>query len=195
MRSAFETVDGRRGAHDEIDGHLAAWTETQSKVAVTSALQMFGVPVAPMLTGSEQARDPHFQARGFPRWIEQQELGWIAMEGPAFQASGMSDVVTRQAPLLGEHTRAVCRELLELPDAEIEELVEAGDRDASRGGNLGEDEPWWRLIGNPLVAVSAIPGGAALQFRHDNDNPRIVEIVLEAGALRVALRPFEKAQS
>ena len=77
----------------------------------------------------------------------------------------------------------------------VEELVEAGDRDASRGVNLGEDEPWWRLIGNPLVAVSAVPGGAALQFRHDNDNPRIVEIVLEAGALRVALRPFEKAQS
>ena len=133
MRSEFETVDGRRGAHDEIDGHLAAWTETQSKVAVTSALQMFGVPVAPMLTGSEQARDPHFQARGFPRWIEQQELGWIAMEGPAFQASGMSDVVTRQAPLLGEHTRAVCRELLELPDAEIEELVEAGALEVPRG--------------------------------------------------------------
>ena len=77
----------------------------------------------------------------------------------------------------------------------VAELVEAGDGDASRGVNLGEEEPWWRLVGTPLVRVSAIPGGAALQFRHDNDNPRVVEIILEAGALRVGLRPSEKALS
>ncbi|MDP7571124.1 MAG: hypothetical protein QF391_05910, partial [Myxococcota bacterium] len=69
---------------------------------------------------------------GFPRWIEQQELGWIGMEGPAFCASGMSDIVTRQAPLLGEHSRAICRELLELQDAEIEELVKAGTLEVPR---------------------------------------------------------------
>ena len=132
MAPEFETLEGRRAAHDEIDAHLAEWTAAQSKVLVTSALQMFGVPAAPMLTGSEQAKDPHFQARGFPRWIEQQELGWIGMEGPAFCASGMSDIVTRQAPLLGEHSRAICRELLELQDAEIEELVKAGTLEVPR---------------------------------------------------------------
>ena len=132
MQSEYDTLDGRRAAEDEIDARLSEWTAAQSKVSVTSALQMFGVPAAPMLTGSEQARDPHFQARGFPRWIEQQELGWIGMEGPAFHASGMSDIVTRQAPLLGEHTRSICRELLDLPDAEIEDLVKAGALEVPR---------------------------------------------------------------
>ena len=132
LKPEFETLAGRRSAHDEIDAHLTEWTASQSKVSVTSALQMFGVPAAPMLTGSQQAQDPHFQARGYPRWIEQQELGWIGLEGPAFHASGMSDVVTRQAPLLGEHTRAVCRELLDLGDAEIEELVKAGTLEVPR---------------------------------------------------------------
>ena len=72
------------------------------------------------------------------------------------------------------------------------ELVESGDADALRRVNLGEEEPWWRLIGNPIVAVTATDGGVALQFRHDGDNPRIVEVTLAGGALRVALRPFEK---
>ena len=42
--------------------------------------------------------DPHYQIRGFARWVEQQDLGWIAMEGPCFRASGMSDVAMKQAP-------------------------------------------------------------------------------------------------
>ena len=77
----------------------------------------------------------------------------------------------------------------------VVELVAAGDLDALRRVNLGEEEPWWRLVGSPLVAVHAISGGAALQFRHDDDNPRVVEIVLEAGTLRVGLRPLDKAPS
>ena len=77
----------------------------------------------------------------------------------------------------------------------VVELVAAGDLDALRRVNLGEEEPWWRLVGSPLVAVHAISGGAALQFRHDEDNPRVVEIVLEAGTLRVGLRPLDKAPS
>ena len=73
-----------------------------------------------MYTGTDQAGDPHFQARGYPRWIDQQELGWICMEGPAFKASGMSDINLFQAPLLGEHTREIARDLLNLADDEIE---------------------------------------------------------------------------
>lgn len=77
----------------------------------------------------------------------------------------------------------------------VAELGEAGETNAPPGVSLGEEEPWWRLIGSPLVRVSAVPGGAALQFRHDNDNPRVVEILLEAGTLRVGLLPLEKAPS
>ena len=54
------------------------------------------------------------------------DLGWIGLEGPSFRASGMSDVVTLQAPRLGEHTRTICREILDVPEDEIEALVAAG---------------------------------------------------------------------
>jgi crotonobetainyl-CoA:carnitine CoA-transferase CaiB-like acyl-CoA transferase len=122
----YRTVDGRRAAADEIDAQLREWTSGQTKAAVTMGLQMFGVPVAPMLTGREQASDPHFQARGYPRWVDQQDLGWMAFEGPCFEASGMSDVVVTQAPKVGEHTREIGRQLLGLSETELDALVEAG---------------------------------------------------------------------
>ena len=95
-------------------------------MSVTSTLQMFAVPVAPMFTATDQLNDPHFQARGYPRWRDQQDLGWIAFEGPSFKASGMSDVAIFQAPKLGEHTREICDELLGLSPDEVEKLVAAG---------------------------------------------------------------------
>ena len=55
----------------------------------------------------------------------------MCMEGPAFRASGMQDVFIGQAPLLGEHTRQLAREL-GLADEEIEKLVAAGTLEVPR---------------------------------------------------------------
>jgi crotonobetainyl-CoA:carnitine CoA-transferase CaiB-like acyl-CoA transferase len=132
MQPALEKAAGRFAAQDEIDARLAAWTSGQSRIDVTATLQMFEVPAAPMFTGSDQFRDPHYQARGYPRWIEQQDLGWISLEGPCFRASGMQDVYVAQAPKLGEHTREICRELLGKDDDEIGALVAAGTLEVPR---------------------------------------------------------------
>lgn len=123
---ALATLEGRRAAHDAIDLELAQWTSTQSPAVVTSTLQMFSVPAAPMFTATDQLCDPHYQSRGYARWCEQQDLGWIAFEGPSFQASGMSDVRIFQAPKVGEHTREICGELLGLSAEEVEKLVASG---------------------------------------------------------------------
>jgi crotonobetainyl-CoA:carnitine CoA-transferase CaiB-like acyl-CoA transferase len=133
---AYDTADGRLAAQDAIDAELAAWTHARSKHEATDALQRHGVPSGPMLTGSEQLDDPHFVARGYPRWLDQQDLGRMAFEGPAFRGSGMTDVVLFQAPRLGEHTEEICRELLGMTDAEIRELLESG---ALEGPPAGSD--------------------------------------------------------
>ena len=65
---------------------------------------------------------------------------------------------------------------------------------------LEEDEPWWRLLGNPLTA--AWPGGVEtgvgarglgslmvlkLRFRDEGENPRIVQLEATGNAIRVSL--------
>jgi crotonobetainyl-CoA:carnitine CoA-transferase CaiB-like acyl-CoA transferase len=123
---SYSTLEGRVDFQDEIDERLREWTSSQSTQALTATLQMFKIPAAPMFTSREQMRDPHFMARGYGHWVDQQGLGWIAFEGPAFHASGMEDVFIRQAPLLGEHTREIARELLGLDADEIEQKIADG---------------------------------------------------------------------
>ena len=102
--------------------------------SVTATLQMFGVPAAPVYTSTDQSFDPHYQARNYLRWVDQQDLGWMCFEGPAFRASGMSELDIRQAPLLGENTRQIARDRLGLDDEEIEKLVAAGTLEVPRDG-------------------------------------------------------------
>ena len=120
------TAAGRFAAHDEIDKQLTRWTEARSKSEVAELLQAHGVPAGPMLTAGDQLDDPHFTAHGYARPIDQQDLGPILLEGPAFVASGMQDVNIFQAPRLGEHTREICRELLGMEQAEIDRLLSEG---------------------------------------------------------------------
>jgi crotonobetainyl-CoA:carnitine CoA-transferase CaiB-like acyl-CoA transferase len=120
------TAAGRLARQDALDAGLAAWTRTLPKYDVAAKLQQHGVPCGPMLTSTDQLDDPHFAARGYARWTEQQDIGRISMEGPCFQATGMADADIRQAPRLGEHTREIARTLLGLADAEIDRLVAAG---------------------------------------------------------------------
>ncbi len=122
----YGSAEGRRAHHDRIDERLRDWTRLQTRQAATATLQMFGVPSAPMYQARDQMSDPHFQARGYPRWLDQQGLGWMAFEGPAFRASGMRDVHLEQAPLVGEHTREIAGELLGLDAEEIEAKIAAG---------------------------------------------------------------------
>ncbi|MBY0401748.1 CoA transferase [Myxococcota bacterium] len=122
----YATAAGRLANQDELDAKLAEWTKARTKLGVTAILQMFKVPCAPMFTARDQLHDPHYQSRGYLRWIDQQIVGWMALEGPCFRASGMSDVTIFQAPLVGEHTRAIARDVLGLSDEEIEVKIAAG---------------------------------------------------------------------
>jgi crotonobetainyl-CoA:carnitine CoA-transferase CaiB-like acyl-CoA transferase len=122
----YHTAAGRQAAQDAIDERLREWTAGQTKRSVTATLQMFGVPAAPMYTASDQLGDPHLQARGYGRWLDQPGVGWIAYEGPPYRATGMEDIVVFEAPWIGGHTREIARELLGLGEAEVEQLIGEG---------------------------------------------------------------------
>jgi crotonobetainyl-CoA:carnitine CoA-transferase CaiB-like acyl-CoA transferase len=74
----------------------------------------------------DQLHDPHYQVRGYGDWVEQQGLGWMSFEGPAFRATGIASTPTFQAPLVGEHTREIARDLLGLDSAEIDRNIADG---------------------------------------------------------------------
>jgi crotonobetainyl-CoA:carnitine CoA-transferase CaiB-like acyl-CoA transferase len=123
---ALATVEGRRARADEVDTHIREWTAAQSKDAVAGACQRAGLPAAPMITGSEMATDPQYVARHFAVTIDQPGVGPLVLDGPAFRGTHMVGPGIRPAPDLGEHTRAIARDLLDLDDDEIDRLLAAG---------------------------------------------------------------------
>lgn len=85
---------------------------------------------------------------------------------------------------------------------EGEVRVEAvAEREALPGGlvSLAEEDPWWRVLGQPItaarpldaeqepVARAARLGGFALRFREPEQNPRVVRVAAAGPALRVTL--------
>ena len=74
------------------------------------------------------------------------------------------------------------QEVREKQVASREQLSEPFDR-------MDEEEPWWRVLGNPLTRVRdlkvGVGKGVALQFRTDADNPRLIAILPGDRGLRV----------
>jgi len=119
-------VAGRRRRAAEIEAALAEWTSERTDREVMEILQAHGVPAGRMMYMSDEPGDPHLQARGYLRELDQSGLGPVLFEGPAFRSSALADVDLFPAPLLGEHTREICRNLLGLDDEQVELLISRG---------------------------------------------------------------------
>ena len=122
----WESAVSRRAHHDELDTHLASWTSQRSDREVMEHLQAHGVAAGMMAYPSDQPTDPHLLARGYVRTLEQPGVGPLFVEGPSFTGTDLTDVTIGPAPRLGEHTRAICAELLGLAPGRVEELLAAG---------------------------------------------------------------------
>jgi crotonobetainyl-CoA:carnitine CoA-transferase CaiB-like acyl-CoA transferase len=138
---ALATRAGRRAAHDEIDGHLAAWCATRDSGEVADALSAAGVPTGVTLRQNETAGIPQLQARRFWERVEHPVLGgYTAQSYAARLASGPEVYNRRHAPMLGEHNTEILSGLLGLSGAQVGQLERDGivgtspsSADASRG--------------------------------------------------------------
>jgi hypothetical protein len=57
----------------------------------------------------------------------------MAYEGKAFHPSGMKDIQFFEAPLIGQHTRAIARELIGLDDETVDRYVKDGVLEVTEG--------------------------------------------------------------
>ena len=122
----FETAPGRIEARAELDRRVAEWTSSRTDHEVTDILQRAGVAAGFMMYASDMPDDPHLLARGYPQPVTQPPVGAMKFEGPAFHATSIPEPLVAPAPALGQHTREICRTLLQMDDAEVSKLVADG---------------------------------------------------------------------
>ena len=105
---------------------LETWTRERSPREVMEMCQAESVPSGIVAHPGHHMSDPQMLYRDYAKPVEQQELSTILLEGPAFLGSDLPEVIIRQAPLLGEHTREIAQELLGLSPEEVESLMAEG---------------------------------------------------------------------
>ena len=125
LHERFATVLGRKAYEAEIDRRVAEWTAARQRDDVVALLRGAGLHAAPVNSMADLFADPQLVERTW-RAVEHPVLGKVHVMAPPFLLRGTPPRVEQAAPLLGQHTRSVLREVLSLSDAEIDELEAQG---------------------------------------------------------------------
>ncbi|MGD9894884.1 MAG: CaiB/BaiF CoA transferase family protein [Dehalococcoidia bacterium] len=122
----FATVSDRKANEDALEAEIGAWTISRDRWEITRSLQAEGVAAYPSMTSQDLVEDDHLRERGIFVELEHPEVGVRTHIGIPWQMSGTPCAVASPAPLLGQHTDAVLRDILHLPDSQIAALHERG---------------------------------------------------------------------
>jgi crotonobetainyl-CoA:carnitine CoA-transferase CaiB-like acyl-CoA transferase len=110
---------------EELDKWVTSWTLQQDAYEVMETLQSIGVCAAVVQDVEDQfKRDKQYAATGFLVNLTEPEAGDMVTENVPVRLSATPGKVRGVAPLMGEHTHEIARDLLGLSDAEIKKLDE-----------------------------------------------------------------------
>lgn len=123
--SRFATFLERRRNADALDTLIGARTASRDALELQDALQADGVPASKVNDARDLHEDQQLAHRGHFVTLDHPRMGEYPTTTPAFDIEGAPPRFTR-SPLLGEHTGNVCRDLLNMPQAEIDALREQG---------------------------------------------------------------------
>ncbi len=124
--SRFRDAPSRKAHERELDEILSAWCAGQEAWEVTRRLQSAGVPAFPSVDTRELMEDPHLEARAYFGRAPHPEVGVRCHAGRPWRFEGFEMEPVGPAPLLGQHTAEVLREVLGLTDEEIARRREEG---------------------------------------------------------------------
>ena len=121
----FATLVERHRNHDALDAEIAARTRDRDAYKLMKQLQRRGVPAGVAQTAQDLVEhDPQLKLRGHFARLDHPEMGPTVYNTPPFRLSGVEEPIMRTpAPLLGQHTREVCNELLGMKSDEVDKLV------------------------------------------------------------------------
>jgi formyl-CoA transferase len=110
---------------DEVRAVVEPWTLSRTKFEAMEALQANGVPCSAVFDTGDLITDKHLVERGMVATIDHPQVGTFDAPGNPVRLDG-SDVAITRAPLKGEHTAEVFRDVLDMSETELQRLRDAG---------------------------------------------------------------------
>ncbi|MEE8398190.1 MAG: CoA transferase [Desulfobacterales bacterium] len=123
----FTTLTARKENEEELDRLLGEWTINHSPDEVMSKLQAAGVPAGARRTGIDIQlnKEPQLVDRQYFSELDHEVIGTHKVRRPPYILSKVPFDM-RPAPLIGEHSEYVFKDILGMSDEELEELVIEG---------------------------------------------------------------------
>jgi crotonobetainyl-CoA:carnitine CoA-transferase CaiB-like acyl-CoA transferase len=115
----FATRSGRARHADEIRELLAPWFAERSKLEVYHAGQALGIPLGFVATIADLLDSPQYEARGFWQALDHPAVGTARYPGLPYHLTGI-ELPSERAPVPGEHTESVLREVLGLSSEQVD---------------------------------------------------------------------------
>ncbi len=119
----FANLQNRLKNVAELDEHIKEWTSKLEARVVMDTMQAAGVAAGLVQRAPDTLADP--QLKWFDSIVELDHpvAGARLYPGIPFKMSGASPMTSTPPPLLGQHTEEICRDVLKMPDEEIQRLV------------------------------------------------------------------------
>jgi len=124
--SRFEN-NTKRSEHAEfLDALIEEWTKSMPFDEVMTYLDEAKVPAGAIYSIKDIVEDPHYHAREMIQEVNVEDLGTLKMPGIVPKMSLTPGSIEWAGPKLGQHTKEVLSEKMQLSAKEIEKLEENG---------------------------------------------------------------------
>ena len=120
----FADLLGRLKNIDELDKKVGEWTATLDSHVVMETLQAAGIAAGEVQRAPDTLADPQLKWYGAIVELDHPVSGKRLYPGVPFRMSGTSPFESTPAPLLGQHTEEICRDLLNMSGEEIKRLLD-----------------------------------------------------------------------
>ncbi|NOT56938.1 MAG: CoA transferase, partial [Deltaproteobacteria bacterium] len=120
----FRTMSDRKAHEDALEQLITTWTTQRDRWEITRSLQAVGVAAFPSMSSKDLVEDAHLNERGFFARLPHPGVGTQTHTGIPWILTNSPNGVRSPAPLLGQHTDEVLRDVLGYGDADIARLRE-----------------------------------------------------------------------
>jgi benzylsuccinate CoA-transferase BbsF subunit len=120
----FHTASDRKAHENELEQAINAWTTQHDRWEITHALQAVGVAAFPSMNSKDLVEDAHLNERGFFARLPHPQVGTQTHTGIPWILTNAPNGIRSPAPLLGQHTNEVLRDVLGYTAEDIEQLRE-----------------------------------------------------------------------
>jgi benzylsuccinate CoA-transferase BbsF subunit len=119
----FASVYGRKQHEGALDRQIGLLTASHERWRLAGRLQAAGVPASVVETAGDVFIDPMLAARRYWRTLDHPVMGPVRAASAPHMWNGAPVPPTAPAPLLGQHTEEISRDLLQISAGEYEHLV------------------------------------------------------------------------